>query len=120
MWFKPVLKSSNSVLIHMAALAGIGAARLPGWVVDAYVATGRLGGLNADRSLRAGLFTVYRSRRYLPPKRRSFINLLVTQLRIVRASDQAAAWGWLDRAQRRRRDTARSASASVPPWHGPA
>lgn len=78
--FDTVLRTSNSMLIHMAVLAGMGAARLPGWVVDADVATGRLVVLNADRSLRAGLFAVYSSRRYLPPKLRSFIDFLITQL----------------------------------------
>lgn len=72
-----VMKSSDNTLSYHAVCAGMGAAFLPGWLVDADVAAGRLLELpRKDPPITGKLFAVYSSRRQIPPKLRTFIDFL--------------------------------------------
>ncbi len=72
-----VMKSSDTTLSYHAVCAGTGAAFLPGWLVDADVAAGRLLALPRKGPPMVGeLFAVYSSRRQMPPKLRTFIDFL--------------------------------------------
>lgn len=77
----PVMKSSDNTLIYQAVLCDMGAAFLPGWLVDDDLAAGRLALVgDARSSFTATLFAVYASHRHLPPKLRTFIDFLSTRL----------------------------------------
>ncbi|CAB3744096.1 HTH-type transcriptional regulator DmlR [Paraburkholderia sediminicola] len=76
-----VMKSSDTTLTYHAVLADMGAAFLPGWLVDEDIAKGRLAlAQRGDKELAGSLFAVYSSRRHLPPKLRSFIDFLSARL----------------------------------------
>lgn len=75
-----VMKSSDSTLSYHAVLAGMGAAFLPDWLVDADLAGGRLVKLPGDTRFAGTLFAVYASRRQMPLKLRSFIDFLAVRL----------------------------------------
>lgn len=77
--WETVMKSSDTTLTHQAVLAGMGAAFLPGWVVDGDLAAGRLVALDGPQIQRP-VFAVYASRRHMPAKLRSFIDFLVERL----------------------------------------
>jgi DNA-binding transcriptional LysR family regulator len=74
----PVLQSANETLLHEAALAGLGVAILPRFLVERDIAEGRLERLlEGWTTLPRPLFAVYPSRRYLTAKVRTFLDALV-------------------------------------------
>jgi DNA-binding transcriptional LysR family regulator len=80
---KPVLRSGNETLLHMAALEGMGLAFLPKWLVADDLAAGRLVHILPDELLFDGrLFAVYPSRKYLSAKVRTFIDFVVADKRM--------------------------------------
>ncbi|MDB5931221.1 MAG: LysR family transcriptional regulator [Polaromonas sp.] len=81
MRLNPVMKSSDTTLSYHAVRAGMGAAFLPGWLVDDDLAAGRLMRVGGSGPAFTGeLFAVYASRRQMPPKLRTFIDFLVERL----------------------------------------
>jgi DNA-binding transcriptional LysR family regulator len=82
-----VMGSSDTTLTHHAVLAGMGAAALPGWLVDDDIAARRLVTVGSQPTLASHLYAVYTSRSYMPPKLRSFIDFLSQRL----GDDPAAA-----------------------------
>lgn len=81
MKFNVVLKSSDTRLSHHAALADMGAAFLPEWLVGQDLSAGRLVAVdNAAPTFTGKLLAVYVSRRQLPPKLRTFIDFLGNHL----------------------------------------
>ncbi len=81
MSLNPVMKSSDTTLSYHAVCAGMGAAFLPGWLVDEDLAAGRLVKVPGKGPPLAGeLRAVYTSRRQMPPKLRSFIDFLRMRL----------------------------------------
>lgn len=72
-----VMRSDDSTLLYHAALAGIGVAYLPEWQVSDDLAQGRLMPLPRQPKMPPiTLFAVYMSRRFMPPKLRTFIDFL--------------------------------------------
>ncbi|MCK1388766.1 LysR family transcriptional regulator [Bradyrhizobium sp. 21] len=79
----PVLRSGNETLLHMAALAGMGLAFLPKWLVAEDIAAGRLEHVMPGHVVFEGkLFAVYPSRKYLSAKVRTFIDFVVADKRM--------------------------------------
>ena len=79
--FDAVMKSSDTTLSYHCALAGMGAAYLPAWLVQADLASGRLVLLGKDMPEFTGhLYALYTSRRQMPPKLRCFIDFLIERL----------------------------------------
>jgi DNA-binding transcriptional LysR family regulator len=79
----PVLRSGNETLLHMAALAGMGLAFLPKWLVTEDIAAGRLEHVMPDQVIFEGkLFAVYPSRKYLSAKVRTFIDFVAADKRM--------------------------------------
>lgn len=79
--FNTIMKSSDTTLSYHCVLAGMGAAFLPGWLVDHDLATGRLKTVGADGSgFDGNLYAVYASRRQMPAKLRCFIDFLLEKL----------------------------------------
>lgn len=79
-----VMKSSDTTLSYHAVHAGMGAALLPGWLVDKDLAAGRLQELSNNGQPFVGeLFAVYSSRRHMPLKLRSFIDFLSRKLAVT-------------------------------------
>lgn len=73
----PVIHSENETLLHFAALAGMGLALLPSWLIAKDIETGRLeevlsGQIRTD----VVLHTVYPSRKYLSAKVRTFVEFV--------------------------------------------
>ena len=80
---KPVLRSGNETLLHMAALEGMGLAFLPKWLVTEDIAAGRLVLiLPDDITFEGRLFAVYPSRKYLSAKVRTFIDFVAADKRM--------------------------------------
>jgi DNA-binding transcriptional LysR family regulator len=75
-----VMSSSDTTLTHHAVLAGMGAAALPGWLVDEDIAAGRLVTVGRQPTFASQLLAVYTSRNYMPPKLRSFIDFVSQRL----------------------------------------
>lgn len=81
MSLNPIMKSSDTTLSYHAVRAGMGAAFLPGWLVDEDLAAGRLVKMPSNGPPLTGeLQAVYTSRRQMPPKLRSFIDFLRMRL----------------------------------------
>ena len=79
----PVLQSTNESLLHLAALEGMGLALLPKWLIDNDLQTGRLIRVLPERDwIKATLYAVYPSRKYLSSKVRTFIDFLLNDPRI--------------------------------------
>ena len=77
----PVMRSDNTAFSWQAARAGIGAAYLPAWLIDPDLASGALVPvLPGLEQTPLPLFAAYTSRRYLTPKVRLFIDLLLGEL----------------------------------------
>ena len=71
------LYCNDTTLAHHAALAGMGVAYLPGWLVEDDIASGRLIHLLPDhRRPPLTLYAAYSSRRYMTSKVRTFIDFL--------------------------------------------
>lgn len=62
-----VMKSSDTTLSYHAVVAGMGAAFLPGWLVEHDLASGRLAKLPGNADFEGTLHAVYASRRQMPP-----------------------------------------------------
>lgn len=74
---RPVLRCNTESLIREAALAGMGLAFLPSWLVDEDIATRRLQLVMPELELPIGrLYAVYASRRYLSSKVRTFLDFI--------------------------------------------
>lgn len=81
MKYNAVLKSSDTHLSYQAALADMGAAFLPEWLIGDDLAAGRLVAVDSAAPPFSGtLLAVYVSRRHLPPKLRSFIEFFGNRL----------------------------------------
>ncbi len=75
--FRPVLRSGNETLLHLAALQGMGFAFLPLFLVEQDLETGALiEVLPQDAVIDSPLYAIYPSRRYLSSKVRTFIDHL--------------------------------------------
>jgi len=69
------MRSDDSTMTYHAALAGVGVAVLPDWIVGDDIAAGRLSVLEFDPPVPdIPLHAVYVSRRHVAPKLRSFID----------------------------------------------
>lgn len=76
--FKPVLRSGNETLIHLAAREGVGYAFLPHWLAEQDIADGVLETLLPNVAWpKVPLNAIYPDRTYLPAKVRSFVDFLV-------------------------------------------
>jgi DNA-binding transcriptional LysR family regulator len=89
--FNNVMESNNESLLHQAALAGLGMTFLPRLMVEADLREGALENVLPESArVRAQLYAVYPSRKYLSAKVRTFIDLLVRRVEIdVRGERQA-------------------------------
>ncbi len=75
--FRPVMRSENETMLHMAALEGMGLVFLPALMVQPDVAEGRLEMVLPDiLNFSTPLYAVYPSRKYLSAKVRTFIDFL--------------------------------------------
>src|SRR3954453_3992624 len=73
--FNEVLISGNETLLHHAAVAGMGMAVLPRWLMAEDLAAGRLEPVLPEvLTIKAPLMAVYPSRKYLSAKVRTFID----------------------------------------------
>ena len=71
------VRSNDTNMLYWAALAGMGLAILPMWLIEEDFVSRRLELLKLDCTLpTAFLYTVYTSRKYLSPKIRTFIDFL--------------------------------------------
>ncbi|MDR5759994.1 LysR family transcriptional regulator [Caballeronia sp. LZ035] len=73
---EPVLRLSSLLMAREAVLQGVGAALLPGMLVEADVAAGRLDLLGYEAGAPVELWALYSSRRLLSAKVRAFIDML--------------------------------------------
>ena len=86
--FNDVLISGNETLLHHAAVAGMGMAMLPRWLIADDLADGRLElVLPEATTLKIPLMAVYPSRKYLSAKVRTFIDFLAADPRLKQASE---------------------------------
>ena len=85
---KPVVRSVNESLLHLAALQGMGIGMLPVWMIEEDLRAGRLVRVLAEQGRRdVTLYGVYPSRKYLSPKVRTFLDFLVDDLRFKNTFD---------------------------------
>ncbi|NLS19328.1 LysR family transcriptional regulator [Rhizobium sp. P40RR-XXII] len=78
--FRPVMQSENEIMLHLAALEGMGLVFLPVWMTQADIADGRLEMvLPEDVTFKATLHAVYPTRKYLSAKVRTFIDFLASR-----------------------------------------
>ncbi|MGJ4943712.1 LysR family transcriptional regulator [Bradyrhizobium sp. HKCCYLS1011] len=85
--FDEVLSSGNETLLHLAALAGMGMAVLPEWLIAEDLARKRLEPVQPEWiRIEAPLFAVYPSRKYLSAKVRTFIDFVAADPRLKQAS----------------------------------
>ncbi|WP_257168925.1 LysR family transcriptional regulator [Bradyrhizobium sp. SRS-191] len=90
--FKDVLISGNETLLHHAAVAGMGMAVLPRWLMADDLAAGRLEPVLPELlTIKAPLMAVYPSRKYLSAKVRTFIDFIAADPLMKQASDGPAA-----------------------------
>jgi DNA-binding transcriptional LysR family regulator len=76
--FRVVARSDNEAFLRAAALAGMGLAFMPDWLVDDDLRTGALVELLPGRAAIQGpLFAIYPDRRYVPAKVRTFIDFVI-------------------------------------------
>ena len=74
---RPVMRSENETMLHLAALEGMGLVFLPALMIGPDIAEGRLAMVLPDTlNFSAALYAVYPSRRYLSAKVRTFIDFL--------------------------------------------
>ncbi|MGJ4951606.1 LysR family transcriptional regulator [Bradyrhizobium sp. HKCCYLS20291] len=90
--FNEVLISGNETLLHHAAVAGMGMAVLPRWLMADDLAAGRLETVLPEAmTIRAPLLAVYPSRKYLSAKVRTFIDFIAADPLMKQASEGPAA-----------------------------
>ena len=71
------VRSNSTNMLYQAALAGMGLAILPEWLIEGDITSRRLEVLKLDCTLPTSfLYTVYTSRKYLSPKIRTFVDFL--------------------------------------------
>ncbi|MGJ5202645.1 LysR substrate-binding domain-containing protein [Bradyrhizobium sp. HKCCYLR20261] len=86
--FKDVLISGNETLLHHAAVAGMGMAVLPRWLMADDLASGRLEPVLPELlTIKAPLMAVYPSRKYLSAKVRTFIDFIAADPLMKQASE---------------------------------
>lgn len=79
----PVLSSTNELLLHIAALQGMGLAMLPKWLIEDDLQEGRLLRVLSDQEWPdVTLYGVYPSRKYLSSKVRTFLDFLLDDTRL--------------------------------------
>lgn len=80
----PVLQSTNEMLLHLAAVEGMGLAYLPKFLVAEDVAANRLVLLLPERfTFESTIYGVYSSRKYLSAKVRTFLEFLAENSNFV-------------------------------------
>ncbi|CAL76232.1 putative transcriptional regulatory protein, LysR family [Bradyrhizobium sp. ORS 278] len=90
--FRDVLISGNETLLHQAAVAGLGMAVLPRWLMADDLAAGRLEAVLPELlTIKAPLLAVYPSRKYLSAKVRTFIDFIAADPLMKQASDGPAS-----------------------------
>ncbi|MGJ4929437.1 LysR family transcriptional regulator [Bradyrhizobium sp. HKCCYLS2038] len=89
---RDVLISGNETLLHHAAVAGMGMAVLPRWLMADDLAAGRLETVLPEAmTIRVPLLAVYPSRKYLSAKVRTFIDFIAADPLMKQASEGPAA-----------------------------
>ncbi|KXU83853.1 LysR family transcriptional regulator [Paraburkholderia monticola] len=73
---RPILKLSSLLMVREATLEGIGAALLPGLLVQPDIADGKLVPLGLDAGSPVEIWALYSSRRFLSAKVRAFLDML--------------------------------------------
>jgi DNA-binding transcriptional LysR family regulator len=82
--FNPGLQSGNESLLHLTALDGLGIAILPEILVERDLAEGRLEALLPGvAELRAKVYSVYPSRKFLSAKVRTFIDFISDSIKAL-------------------------------------
>lgn len=74
------MRSNSTSMLYQAAIASMGLAILPEWLIEDDLTSGRLELLNLDYAFSTDLNAVYTSRRYLSPKVRTFVDFLADYL----------------------------------------
>lgn len=78
--FRTVMQSESEIMLHLAALEGMGLSFLPTWMTQADIAVGRLEVVLPETALfNVDLYAVYPSRKFLSAKVRTFIDFLASQ-----------------------------------------
>jgi len=78
--FRPVMLSENEIMLHLAALEGMGLVFLPAWMTQTDIAEGRLEVVLPEEVMfSTTLHAVYPSRKYLSAKVRTFIDFLASR-----------------------------------------
>ncbi len=86
--FRPVMRSENETMLHMAALEGMGLVFLPELMIQPDIAAGRLETVLPGKvNFTATLHAVYPSRKYLSAKVRTFIDFLSSRPNLGSESD---------------------------------
>ena len=81
--FEPVLQTNNESLLRLAALEGMGLAFLPRVLIARDLEAGALQAVLTDyRFFGTKLYGVYRHRKYLSPKVRTFLDFLCDDVRL--------------------------------------
>jgi len=88
--------ASGGTALHALALAGLGPAMLPDWLVDDDVAAGRLVDLFPDHratatSFETAVWLLYPSRSFLPRKVRAMIDFLRARIGTPAAAAKSGA-----------------------------
>lgn len=78
--FRTVMQSESEIMLHLAALEGMGLSFLPTWMTQADIAAGRLEVVLPETAVfNVSLYAVYPSRKFLSAKVRTFIDFLASQ-----------------------------------------
>lgn len=78
--FRIVMQSENEIMLHQAALEGMGLVFLPTWMTQTDIADGRLEEVLPDvTTFYVNLYAVYPSRKFLSAKVRTFVDFLASQ-----------------------------------------
>jgi LysR family transcriptional regulator, transcriptional activator for dmlA len=85
--FKSTLELNNISAVHQAALAGLGIADLPGYLIEEDLAAGRLVSLLGPYiSARRTIYAIYLASRLVPAKTRAFLKVLETSFKVRRSA----------------------------------
>lgn len=80
--FRPVLRSSNTFLLYLAARAGIGPAFMPSAMIERDVTEGRLEYVLPEETAKPmQLYAIYPRRSYTPAKLKAFLQFLETEFK---------------------------------------
>lgn len=78
--FRVVMQSENEIMLHQAALEGMGLVFLPTWMTQLDIASGRLEEVLPDITMfDVNLYAVYPSKKFLSAKVRTFVDFLSSQ-----------------------------------------